>query len=69
MFFHRSPRKFEILGDTFIASGTINEVDDVANFLVRLLLQYLCILTVLKFIGKLLHEIGEGDTKLRAALY
>src|SRR6516162_3410490 len=62
--FHRSPGEFEILGDTFVASGAVDEVDDVANFLVCLPLQYFCMLTVPKLIRKLLHEFGECDTKL-----
>src|SRR5262245_4256057 len=61
---HHSSGKEEVLGDALVASGAINEVDDVANLLVRFLLQSLGILTLPKFIGKLLHEVGDCDTKL-----
>src|SRR5262245_5813878 len=66
--FHHSSGKEEVFGDSLVASGTISEVDDVANFLVRFLPQFSCILTLLKFIGKLLHEIGDSDTKLLCLL-
>src|SRR5262245_15836586 len=61
---HHSSGKEEVLGDALVASGTIDEVDDVANLLVRFPLQSFGILTLPKFIGKLLQKIGDGDTKL-----
>src|SRR5215510_8060613 len=65
---HHSSGKEEVLGDALVASGAINQVDDVANLLVRLLLQSLGILTLPKFIGKLLHKVGDCDTKLLCLL-
>src|SRR5262245_62962932 len=61
---HHSSGKEEVLGDALVTSGAINEVDDVANLLVRFLLQSFGILTIPKSIGKVLQKIGDGDTKL-----
>src|SRR5262245_52984440 len=66
--FHHSSGKEEVLGDALVASGTIDEVDNITDLLVRFLLQHCCVLTFAKFIGNLLQEIGERDTKLLCLL-
>jgi len=62
--FHRPPGKFEVLGNAFVAPGAIDQVDDVADFLVRFPFQQLCILAAPQLLRNPLQEIGHRDTKL-----
>jgi hypothetical protein len=63
MLAHRSPGKFEVLGDAFVAPGAIDRMNDVANLVISLLCQDFHVFAVPQPVRKLLDEVGKGDAQ------
>src|SRR5271165_7424531 len=66
--FHRSAGKFEVLGNALVASGAIDQVDDIADFIVYFPFENSCILTVAKLLRNPLQEVRHCVTKLLGLL-
>src|SRR5262249_15297221 len=63
MLFHGSPREFEVLVNAFVAPGAIDQVDDVAHFLVGFPFQELCILAVAELLRNPFQHIRKCATQ------
>ena len=64
MLIHRPPREFVVLGNPFIAFASIDQMNKVANFVIRLLLEQLDVRIVFHFRGESFQQIGRRSTKL-----
>src|SRR5215471_3585351 len=62
--FHGETGKFIILHDTLILSCVIDQVDDIADFVISLCLQCSYVVSLAYFVRKLLDEIGNSQAKL-----
>jgi len=66
--FHGATGKLVILGTALVIGRLINQVDDVADFIVSLRLQYFHVRRVSQFVRKLLHQICKRNTKFLCLL-
>lgn len=65
---HGPAGELVVLGDAFVVLGVINQLHDIADFLVSLRREQAHFRTVQQFGGKVLHQAGEGYTELLGLL-